>query len=133
MRDPCCTHVLSPHQEGFGRQVLGAPVSAGLLLLDGRGGLRGWQFLFLVLGLVTIAYALVVAVRDTCPLLANLPIAATPHAQLPQMSAWHEVVRPSPPHVPALTHVTEQLSGAHGSIFDKQSVRAPWTFSLTLR
>ena len=44
-------------------QVLGAPVSAGLLLLDGRGGLRGWQHLFLILGLVTVAYALVVAVR----------------------------------------------------------------------
>jgi predicted MFS family arabinose efflux permease len=43
--------------------VLGAPVAAGLLLLDGRGGLRGWQYLFLVLGLVTAAYALVVAVR----------------------------------------------------------------------
>ena len=46
--------------------MLGAPVSAGLLLLDGRGGLRGWQHLFLVLGLVTVAYALVVAVRARC-------------------------------------------------------------------
>lgn len=52
-------------------------MSAGLLLLDGRGGLRGWQFVFLVLGLVTVAYALVVAVCDTCLLLANLPTAAT--------------------------------------------------------
>jgi predicted MFS family arabinose efflux permease len=43
--------------------VLGAPVAAGLLLLDGRGGLRGWQYLFLVLGLATAAYGLVVAVR----------------------------------------------------------------------
>ncbi|KAK9831937.1 hypothetical protein WJX81_001333 [Elliptochloris bilobata] len=42
-------------------EVLGAPVSAGLLLLDGYGGLRGWQHLFLVLGLVTVAYTLVVA------------------------------------------------------------------------
>lgn len=47
--------------------MLGAPVSAGLLLLDGRGGLRGWQHLFLVLGLVTVAYALVVAVRTSLP------------------------------------------------------------------
>ena len=47
--------------------MLGAPVSAGLLLLDGRGGLRGWQHLFLILGLVTVAYALVVAVRTSSP------------------------------------------------------------------
>ena len=29
--------------------LLGAPLAAGLLLLDGVAGLRGWQWLFLVL------------------------------------------------------------------------------------
>ena len=28
--------------------LLGAPLAAGLLLLDGVAGLRGWQWLFLV-------------------------------------------------------------------------------------
>jgi MFS family permease len=32
-------------------QVVAAPVAAGLLLLDGVGGLRGWQWLFLMEGL----------------------------------------------------------------------------------
>ncbi|WIA15939.1 hypothetical protein OEZ85_012682 [Tetradesmus obliquus] len=32
-------------------QVVAAPVAAGLLLLDGVGGLRGWQWLFLLEGL----------------------------------------------------------------------------------
>ena len=28
-------------------QVIGAPLAAGLLYLDGRGGLRGWQWIFI--------------------------------------------------------------------------------------
>jgi ACS family tartrate transporter-like MFS transporter len=31
--------------------VVAAPVAAGLLLLDGVAGLRGWQWLFLLEGL----------------------------------------------------------------------------------
>jgi len=35
-------------------QVIGSPLAAGLLSLDGVWGLRGWQWLFLVEGLPTI-------------------------------------------------------------------------------
>jgi len=38
-------------------QVVGAPLAAGLLALDGLGGLAGWQLLFLVEGLPTLALA----------------------------------------------------------------------------
>jgi MFS family permease len=31
--------------------VIAAPIAAGLLLLDGQAGLRGWQWLFLLEGL----------------------------------------------------------------------------------
>lgn len=31
-------------------QVVGAPLAAGILALDGLGGLRGWQWLFLLEG-----------------------------------------------------------------------------------
>ena len=37
-------------------QVLGAPVAAALLSLDGLAGLHGWQWLFLVEGLLTVAF-----------------------------------------------------------------------------
>lgn len=36
-------------------QVVGAPLAAGLLRLDGTAALRGWQWLFLLEGLPTIA------------------------------------------------------------------------------
>jgi hypothetical protein len=32
-------------------QVVAAPIAAGLLLLDGKLGLRGWQWLFMVEGM----------------------------------------------------------------------------------
>jgi len=35
-------------------QALGAPVAALLMMLDGHGGLRGWQWLFLVEGIVAV-------------------------------------------------------------------------------
>ena len=38
-------------------QVIGAPLAAGILSLDGFGGLRGWQWLFLSEGMITIAFA----------------------------------------------------------------------------
>lgn len=31
-------------------QVLGPPLAAGLMALDGHGGLKGWQWLFLIEG-----------------------------------------------------------------------------------
>lgn len=31
-------------------QVLGSPLAAGLMALDGHGGLRGWQWLFMIEG-----------------------------------------------------------------------------------
>ena len=36
--------------------VVGAPLAAGLLALDGLFGLNGWQWLFLAEGLPTVAF-----------------------------------------------------------------------------
>lgn len=36
-------------------QVIGSPLAAGLLSLDGVWGLKGWQWLFVVEGLPTVA------------------------------------------------------------------------------
>lgn len=47
-------------------QVLGGPLAAALLLLDGTWGLHGWQWLFLCEGLPTIAFGVVLKVR-CCP------------------------------------------------------------------
>lgn len=43
-------------------QVLGGPMAAALLLLDGTLGLHGWQWLFLCEGLPTIAFGVVLKV-----------------------------------------------------------------------
>ena len=32
---------------GSAAQIIGAPLAAGLLYLDGRGGLHGWQWIFI--------------------------------------------------------------------------------------
>ena len=37
-------------------QVIGAPLAAGLLSLDGVGGLDGWQWLFLAEGIPTLIF-----------------------------------------------------------------------------
>lgn len=37
-------------------QVLGAPLAAAILSMDGLGGLRGWQWLFLLEGGATVAF-----------------------------------------------------------------------------
>ena len=40
--------------------VVGAPLAAGLLALDGLFGLDGWQWLFLAEGLPTLAFGVLV-------------------------------------------------------------------------
>ena len=35
-------------------QVISGPIASALLLTDGAGGLKGWQWLFLIEGLPTI-------------------------------------------------------------------------------
>ena len=35
-------------------QVISGPIASALLLADGAGGLKGWQWLFLIEGLPTI-------------------------------------------------------------------------------
>lgn len=48
--------------------IIGGPVSGALLTLDGRGGLAGWQWLFLLEGLPSILLGLaVLAVLDESP------------------------------------------------------------------
>ena len=39
-------------------QVIGAPLAAGLLALDGVGNLDGWQWLFLAEGIPTLAFGM---------------------------------------------------------------------------
>lgn len=45
-----------------GVQVIGGPIASGLLHLDGRHGLLGWQWVFLVEGVATAAFGLVLLV-----------------------------------------------------------------------
>lgn len=52
--------------------LLGAPVAAALLSLDGLGGLSGWRWLFLIEGLPTLALAAVLPwVLPASPLAAS--------------------------------------------------------------
>ena len=44
-------------------QVIGGPLAAALLSLDGVGGMRGWQWLFLVEGVPTILFGIALRVR----------------------------------------------------------------------
>lgn len=44
-------------------QILAAPLAAALLNLDGKGGLAGWQILFLVQGGATVLFAAVLRVH----------------------------------------------------------------------
>ncbi len=41
-------------------QVIGAPLAAGLLFMDGVAGRRGWTWLFLIEGLITIVFGMAV-------------------------------------------------------------------------
>ena len=47
-------------------QVVGGPLAAALLLLNGTFGLHGWQWLFLCEGLPTIMFAVILKVRHIC-------------------------------------------------------------------
>ncbi len=39
-------------------QVIGAPIGAALMLMDGLRGIRGWRWLFLIEGLITIVFGI---------------------------------------------------------------------------
>ncbi len=51
-------------------QVIGSPIAAGLLALDGMLGLKGWQWLFVVEGLPTILLGFYIS-RNVCDGPAN--------------------------------------------------------------
>ena len=54
-------------------QVVGGPLAAALLLLDGTFGLHGWQWLFLCEGMPTIIFAVVLKVRRALALATCCP------------------------------------------------------------
>ncbi len=43
-------------------QVIGAPLAAALLYMDGLGHLRGWQWLFIIEGCLTSIYGVILKV-----------------------------------------------------------------------
>lgn len=51
-------------------QVIGSPIAAGLLALDGVLGLKGWQWLFVVEGIPTILLGFYIS-RNVCDGPAN--------------------------------------------------------------
>lgn len=53
-------------------QVIGAPIGAALMLMDGVRGIRGWRWLFLIEGLITILFGIIFYVSPlTCTPLPN--------------------------------------------------------------
>ena len=46
-------------------QVIGGPLAAALLLLDGKLGLHGWQWLFICEGIPTVIFAVFLKAGDT--------------------------------------------------------------------
>jgi ACS family tartrate transporter-like MFS transporter len=40
-------------------------MAAALLMLDGKGGLHGWQHLFLIEGVLTVVFGVALKVRST--------------------------------------------------------------------
>ena len=42
--------------------MIGAPLAAGLLYMDGLGHLRGWQWLFIIEGCLTVIYGVILKV-----------------------------------------------------------------------
>ena len=77
-------------------QVIGAPLAAGLLYMDGLGGLRGWQWLFIIEGLVTSIYGIllkvsrlpVVPCSRQCPFLA----VCSPSSFQLVLVLWHRAI-----------------------------------------
>lgn len=49
-------------------QVIGAPIGAALMLMDGLRGIRGWKWLFLIEGLITMVFGIAFYVSriETC-------------------------------------------------------------------
>ena len=45
-------------------QVVGAPLAAALLLMEGVCGLHGWQWLFIIEGAATCLWGIVLAVSS---------------------------------------------------------------------
>ena len=39
-------------------QVIGAPIAAGLMMMDGLRGIRGWKWLFLIEGAITVLFGI---------------------------------------------------------------------------
>lgn len=39
-------------------QVIGAPIAAGLMMMDGLRGIRGWRWLFLIEGAITVLFGI---------------------------------------------------------------------------
>ncbi|KAF8056438.1 ttuB [Scenedesmus sp. PABB004] len=71
-------------------QAIGAPLAAGLMALDGRGGLQGWQWLFVVEGVMAVIVAVCI--------LAFLPrdIDAVKGLTPDERAALHEAMSASP-------------------------------------
>ena len=95
--------------------VIGGPLSSGLLLLDGAGGLRGWQWLFIVEGLPAVLLAPLVWRR-----LGDTPATATWLSEaerewLTRTLAAEQVARPE----------------AHGSLRAAFASRRLWTLAAT--
>jgi hypothetical protein len=54
-------------------QISGAPIAAGILYMDGVGGLRGWQWLFILEGSITAVYGIMLRVRPSMPVVFPSP------------------------------------------------------------
>ena len=57
-------------------QVIGGPLAAAILLLDGKAGLWGWQWLFILVGTPTIFFGALVKVCTSSPALTAVSMPA---------------------------------------------------------
>jgi len=55
---------------------LGGPLAAGLLMTEGLAGLHGWQYLFVVLGGITVIYSFVFWASPSPKMSADMTSAA---------------------------------------------------------
>jgi MFS transporter, ACS family, tartrate transporter len=86
-------------------QVVGAPMAAAILSLDGVGGLRGWQWLFISEGALTIAFAALLKAN-----LAKSPSEAT--YLTPSERAWLQRRQDMQPSAGGAENVTLQFNAA---------------------